>query len=48
ANAGLGYLIIYGSQVFQMDMVVTSIVILCIMSALLYQAIALLERKMIR
>ena len=45
ANAGLGYLIIYGSQVFQMDMVVTSIVILCIMSAILYQGITFLEKK---
>ena len=33
AKQGLGYLIIYGSQVFQMDMVVMSIILLCIMSA---------------
>lgn len=46
ANKGLGYLIIYGSQVFKMDMVVMSIVILCIVSAVLYQGIALLEKKM--
>ncbi len=45
ANKGLGYLIIYGSQVFQMDLVVMSIVILCIVSAILYQGIALLEKK---
>lgn len=46
ANKGLGYLIIYGSQVFKMDLVVMSIVILCIVSAILYQEIALLEKKM--
>lgn len=45
ANKGLGYLIIYGSQVFKMDLVVMSIVILCIVSAFLYQGIALLEKK---
>ncbi|MDR2025236.1 MAG: ABC transporter permease [Hungatella sp.] len=45
ANKGLGYLIIYGSQVFQMDLVVMSIVILCIVSAILYQGISLLEKK---
>ena len=45
ADRGLGYLIIYGSHVFKMDMVVMSIVILCFMSALLYQAIAVLEKK---
>lgn len=45
ANKGLGYLIIYGSQVFRLDMVMMSIVILCIVSVVLYQGIALLERK---
>lgn len=45
ASKGLGYLIIYGSQVFKMDMVVMSIVILCILSALLYQGISLLEKR---
>ena len=46
ANKGLGYLIIYGSQVFKMDLVVMSIVILCIVSAILYQGITVLEKKM--
>lgn len=45
ANKGLGYLIIYGSQVFKMDMVVMSIVILCMVSAVLYQGIAMLEKR---
>jgi len=45
ANKGLGYLIIYGSQVFKMDLVDMSIVILCIVSAILYQGISLLEKK---
>lgn len=45
ASKGLGYLIIYGSQVFKMDLVMTSIVILCIVSAVLYQGIAGLEKR---
>lgn len=45
AQAGLGYLIIYGSQVFKMDLVVMSIVILCVLSAILYQGIAAAEKK---
>lgn len=45
ASKGLGYLIIYGSQVFKMDMVMMSIVILCIVSAVLYQGITIIERK---
>lgn len=44
AQKGLGYLIIYGSQVFRLDLVMMSIVILCIMSAGLYQGIAWLEK----
>ena len=45
AKAGLGYLIIYASQVFKMDMLVMSIVILCIVSTVLYQVIAVLEKN---
>ncbi len=39
ARRGLGYLIIYGSQVFQLNLVITSILILCIIAMLLYQCI---------
>ncbi len=44
SRRGLGYLIIYGSQVFQLDMVLMSIVILCIMAMILYQGINLAEK----
>ena len=43
ARRGLGYLIIYGSQVFQLNMVITSIIILCIIAMGLYQMIQWLE-----
>lgn len=46
AQRGLGYLIIYGSQVFKLDLVMMSIVILCILSAMLYQGITWLEKRM--
>lgn len=45
AKAGLGYLIIYASQVFKLDIVITSIFILCVISVLLYHGIAKLEKK---
>lgn len=45
AKEGLGYLIIYGSQVFKMDWVLLSIVILCILSAVLYKLINIMEKK---
>lgn len=43
ARKGLGYLIIYGSQVFQLNMVITSIIILCIIAMGLYKVIQQLE-----
>lgn len=45
AKAGLGYLIIYASQVFKLDYVITSIFILCAISVILYHGIARLEKK---
>lgn len=45
ARAGLGYLIIYASQVFKLDIVISSIFLLCVISVLLYQGIAKLEKK---
>lgn len=47
ANEGLGYLIIYGSQIFKLDWVMMSIIILCIISMLLYRLINLLEKKLL-
>lgn len=48
AKAGLGYLIVYGSQIFRMDMVMTAIVILGLMSLALYLGIQLLERMLVK
>lgn len=42
---GLGYLIIYGSQVFKLDMVILSIVILCVIAMVIYGLLNLLEKK---
>lgn len=44
AKEGLGYLIIYGSQVFKMDWVMLSIVLLCLIAALLYGILNRLEK----
>lgn len=44
ARNGLGYLIIYSSQVFKMDWLLLSIVILCIIAMGLYALINLLEK----
>ncbi len=46
SKQGLGYLITYGSQVFNLNLVITSIFILGIMSYVLYIIIDLLEKKL--
>ncbi len=45
SKRGLGYLIVYGGQVFKLDLVMASIVILCLLAALMYYAVALCEKK---
>ena len=47
SKAGLGYLIVYGGQVFQMDLVMTAVVILAVVAAVLYQSVHLLEQTVI-
>lgn len=46
SKAGLGYLIVYGSQVFQMDLVMTTVLLLAIAAALMYQCILWLEQAL--
>lgn len=44
SKAGLGYLIVYGGQVFQLDLVMTSVIILAIVAALMYEAVIIIEK----
>jgi NitT/TauT family transport system permease protein len=46
SKAGLGYLIIYGGQVFKMDLVMTSVLILAVAAALMYLSVAWFEKKL--
>jgi len=48
SKAGIGYLIVYGGQVFKLDIVMMSVFILALISALMYKAIAILEKKFTR
>src|SRR5258705_7471884 len=48
ANLGLGYLIQYGSQIFKMNIVMTGITILAIVSSVMYLAILGLEAAVMR
>ena len=40
----MGYLIVYGGQVFQLDLVMTGVIILAIVAAIIYEAIVLSEK----
>jgi len=44
SRAGLGYLIVYGGQVFKLDLVMAAIVVLCILAGVMYGLVALLEK----
>ncbi len=45
SRAGLGYLIVYGGQVFKLDLVMSSTVILCLLASVMYAGVAFLEKK---
>lgn len=48
SKQGIGYLIVYGKQVFNLDLVMTGIFILIIISYLLYKIIIVLEKKLLK
>ena len=45
SKAGLGYLIVYGGQVFKIDLVMAATTVLCILAFLMYFIVSLLEKK---
>lgn len=48
SKAGLGYLIVYGGQVFKLDLVMASVIILSAVAALMYEAVCLLQKLVAR
>ena len=45
SKKGLGYLIMYGSQVFNLNLVISGIILLCIISTIMYYLILFFEKK---
>lgn len=45
SKKGVGYLILYGSQVFNLSLVISGILILCIVAALMYYLVNYVEKK---
>lgn len=48
SKAGIGYLIVYGGQVFKLDLVMSAVLILCILAAGMYALVALLEKLVVK
>lgn len=48
SKAGLGYLIVYGGQVFKLDLVMTSVLILGVVAGIMYGAVILLEKMILK
>ena len=48
SKAGLGYLIVYGGQVFKLDLVMSATVILCVLAAGMYFLVGLLEKFLVK
>ncbi|RUL55944.1 ABC transporter permease [Lysinibacillus antri] len=48
SSKGLGYLIIYGFQVFNFNLVLMSLVIIAVFATIMYQLVELLEKKLIK
>lgn len=47
SKEGIDYLIIYGTQVFNLDLVLTGVAVLIILSYIFYKPVAILENKML-
>ena len=48
SKKGIGYLILYGSQVFNLSLVISGIFILCIVAALMYYLVNFLDNIFVK
>ena len=48
SKEGLGYLIVYGGQVFRLDLVMTCTIVLCALAGVMYALVSLLERIVVK
>lgn len=46
SKKGIGYLILYGSQIFNLNLVMTGIIVLCIVAAIMYYIVLYIEKKL--
>ena len=48
SKQGIGYLIVYGGQVFKLDLVMASTAILCILAGIMYGIVVILEKLILK
>ncbi len=48
SKAGLGYLIVYGGQVFKLDLVMASVIILAVFAAIIYKIVLIFEKLVLK
>ncbi len=48
SKAGLGYLIVYGGQVFKLDLVMASVIILAVFAAIIYKVVLIFEKIVLK
>lgn len=48
SKAGLGYLIVYGGQVFKLDLVMASVIILAVFAAIIYKLVLVFEKIVLK
>ena len=48
SKEGIGYLIMYGSQVFNLDLVITGTIILCLVAVVMYNFVLFIEKKLVK
>mgnify|MGYP005774457957 FL=1 len=48
SKEGIGYLIMYGSQVFNLDLVIAGTIILCLVAVIMYNFILFIEKKLVK
>ena len=48
SKEGIGYLIMYGSQVFNLDLVMSGVIILGVVATVMYYAVNFVEKKLLK
>lgn len=48
SKAGIGYIIMYGSQIFNLNLVITGTIILCIVATIMYCLITYIEKRLVK